>query len=187
MSRRRRGLTPAEQELWASIARSANPLHLPDPVGKSQQPSAETPPSRPKAAKPPGGGAKPQRTVAPTADNPLQMDHKTHKRMIQGKIRPEARLDLHGMTLAIAQPELVRFILSCHENGLRMVLVITGKGRGEHGPLPVRQGALRHIVPQWLSQQPCIAAVQQVTQAHFHHGGEGAYYVYLRRLPGQAL
>lgn len=109
------------------------------------------------------------------------MDHKLHKRMTRGKMRPEARLDLHGMTLAAAQPELAGFILSCHANGLRLVLVITGKGRGDHGPLPTRPGALRHQVPYWLHQMPLAKVVQQVTPAHYRHGGEGAYYVYLRR------
>lgn len=114
----------------------------------------------------------------------LRMDAKTHRRMNQGKLRPEARLDLHGMTLAAAQPELVHFVMSCHAGGLRLVLVITGKGRGDHGPLPTRPGALRHQVPHWLHCAPLSRLVQQVQAAHFRHGGEGAYYVYLRRRAG---
>lgn len=111
----------------------------------------------------------------------LRMDPKTHKRMTRGKLRPEARLDLHGMTLSEAQPELMDFVISCHMAGFRLVLVITGKGRGEHGPLPTRPGALRHQVPFWLHAAPLGPLVQQVTAAHDRHGGEGAYYVYLRR------
>ena len=85
-------------------------------------------------------------------------------------------------TLAAAQPELIRFILSCHASGRRLVLVITGKGsRGDVGPLPTRPGALRHQVPYWLHAMPLSSVVQQVTAAHYRHGGEGAYYVYLRR------
>ena len=117
------------------------------------------------------------------SQSPLRMDHKTHKRMTQGKLRPEARLDLHGMTMDQAHPALMRFILRAHENGKRMVLVITGKGksRDEGGPIPVRRGVLRHNVPQWLSTPPLAAVVLQVTEAHLKHGGGGAYYVYLRR------
>ncbi|MCZ4263335.1 Smr/MutS family protein, partial [Limimaricola sp. G21655-S1] len=40
----------------------------------------------------------------------------------------------------------------------------------------------RHQVPQWLALQPLAQAVLQVTPAHISHGGEGAYYVYLRRI-----
>ncbi|WP_207392233.1 Smr/MutS family protein, partial [Paracoccus nototheniae] len=113
----------------------------------------------------------------------LRMDAKTHRKMSQGKIQPQARLDLHGLTLSAAQPELMHFVLSCHASGLRLVLVITGKGRGDHGPLPTRPGALRHQVPYWLHSPPLAQVVQQVTAAHYRHGGEGAYYVYLRRAP----
>ena len=63
------------------------------------------------------------------------------------------------------------------------MLVITGKGRGgeDHGPIPRRQGVLRHQVPLWLRQPPLGSVVLQVAVAHLRHGGEGAYYVYLRR------
>jgi DNA-nicking Smr family endonuclease len=114
---------------------------------------------------------------------PLAMDAKTHARMTRGKLAPEARIDLHGMTLAEAHPELIRFVLNAQSAGLRLVLVITGKGkRGvDVGPIPQRMGALRHQVPQWLRLAPLAPAVLQVTEAHLKHGGAGAYYVYLRR------
>ena len=114
---------------------------------------------------------------------PVRMDAKTHKLMAKGRLSPEARLDLHGMTLAQAQPELTRFILTCHTSGLRLVLVITGKGKpgGSDAPLPVRPGALRHHVPNWLHRAPLAPVILQVRAAHHRHGGEGAYYVYLRR------
>ena len=87
------------------------------------------------------------------------------------------------MTLNVAQPALTRFILNARTSGLRLVLVITGKGRqgGPDAPLPVRPGALRHNVPHWLHMPPLDQLVLQVKPAHRRHGGEGAYYVYLRR------
>jgi DNA-nicking Smr family endonuclease len=114
---------------------------------------------------------------------PVQMDQKAFGKMKRGKLTPEGRIDLHGMTLDRAHPVLTRFILSAHKSGKRLVLVITGKGkqRDEGGPIPVRHGVLRHQVPQWLGMAPLSSAVLQVTQAHISHGGGGAYYVYLRR------
>ncbi|MEM6938668.1 MAG: Smr/MutS family protein [Pseudomonadota bacterium] len=114
---------------------------------------------------------------------PVQMDKKAFGRMKRGKLKPEGRIDLHGMTLDRAHPALTRFILSAHQNGKRLVLVITGKGkrRDDGGPIPVRDGVLRHQVPQWLSMPPLSSAVLQISQAHQSHGGGGAYYVYLRR------
>jgi DNA-nicking Smr family endonuclease len=114
---------------------------------------------------------------------PLLMDAKAHARMTRGKLDPEARIDLHGMTLAQAHPELIHFILTSHSAGCRLVLVITGKGKAkpDHGPIPQRLGVLRHQVPLWLRQMPVAPCVLQITESHIRHGGGGAYYVYLRR------
>jgi DNA-nicking Smr family endonuclease len=115
---------------------------------------------------------------------PLNMDNKAYTRMKRGKLKPEARIDLHGMTMDQAHPELVGFILNSQAIGRRLVLVITGKGklRDDGGPMPARQGILRHQVPQWMALPPLSSAILQVTPAHLTHGGHGAYYVYLRRL-----
>ncbi|WP_428513748.1 Smr/MutS family protein [Roseovarius sp.] len=117
------------------------------------------------------------------ARQPLQMDKRTNTRLKRGKVEPEARIDLHGMTLARAQPALTGFILRAQAQGKRLVLVITGKGKNTDtgGPIPTRNGVLRHAVPQWLGMAPLSGLVLQITQAHVRHGGGGAYYVYLRR------
>jgi DNA-nicking Smr family endonuclease len=111
------------------------------------------------------------------------MDRKTYDRLRRGRIEPQARIDLHGMTLSEAHSNLIGFILGAQAAGLRLVLVISGKGkRGEdHGPIPARIGALRHQVPHWLALPPIGSAILQVTSANARHGGTGAYYVYLRR------
>ena len=90
------------------------------------------------------------------AAHPLRMDRRTHQQMLRGKLKPEARIDLHGMTVAEAHPELVRFLLNAQSAGKRMVLVITGKGKvkDDHGPIPQRMGVLRHQLPHWLAQPP---------------------------------
>ncbi len=200
---RRRSLRPEEQEVWAAVARTARPMH---PGRQLFLKEIETPahavplhPEGPDAH----GHAHPrvplfrlgEKTKATTridltpspsealAAAPLQMDAKTHGKMTKGKLMPEARLDLHGMTLSEAHPELIRFVLNAQSDGLRLVLVITGKGkRGEDiGPIPQRMGVLRHQVPHWLRLPPLGQAVLQVAEAHLRHGGSGAYYVYLRR------
>jgi DNA-nicking Smr family endonuclease len=126
-------------------------------------------------------------TYAPPPGDPhVQMDRKAFQRMRRGKLMPEARIDLHGMTLDRAHPVLIRFISDAHARGLRLVLVITGKGkdRDTGGPIPQRRGVLRHQVPDWLRMPPIGGHVLQVTAASRTHGGEGAWYVYLRRRRG---
>ena len=189
---RRRTLRPDETELWQAVARTANPMHAVKPRRK-----LDTPPPAPVAIAHPEHAPRlaafrlgeksrltPQHSLAPTlADAPLQMDARTHARMTRGKLHPEARLDLHGMTLSEAHPDLIHFILNAQSAGLRLVLVITGKGKQkpDHGPIPQRVGVLRHQVPLWLRQLPLAPAVLQITEAHLKHGGTGAFYVYLRR------
>lgn len=201
MARRHRGLTAEEKALWSRIAATAVPMHdTRNPKDPPPPAVAAPPPALPSAPPQPAFtptdfriGAQPlppstRIDLAPHPgralhDQPLRMDHKTHRRMAQGKLLPEARIDLHGMTLNAAQPTLTRFIMNARASGLRLVLVITGKGRdtGPDAPLPVRPGALRHNVPHWLHMPPLDQLVLQVRPAHRRHGGEGAYYVYLRR------
>lgn len=196
MARKGRPLSPEDQDLWQRVAKSATPLHPkarlpitqqvdPKPGQSKQVPSRFDPPAFEIGSK---LGPGTTRDVAPAiADQlrsaPLKMDRKLHQRLKRGKTKPEARLDLHGMTLAEAQPALHRFIADSKARGLRLVLVITGKGRDRDagGPIPTPVGVLRHQVPRWLSGPALGAMVQQVTPAHIRHGGEGALYVYLRR------
>ncbi|NDV02787.1 Smr/MutS family protein [Pseudoroseicyclus tamaricis] len=199
--RRPRHLSPEERRLWDNVTRQADPLHPRAKTAPREPAPVEKP--EPRKPEPPrkeearlhgfrlGQKAQPkpvQDDLAPTMAEALRarppaMDHKAHRRMTRGKLTPDARIDLHGMTAAEAHPYLTSFLLSAYGDGKRLVLVITGKGkrRDELAPMPVRQGVLRHNVPHWLALPPLRTIVMQVTPAHIRHGGEGAYYVYLRR------
>ena len=196
---RRRTLRPDEQELWQAVARTAKPLHpvLPQLMLSQPRPEASLPPATSTISPNPRLpnftlGEKSRKAIihnlAPSLSDsltqaPILMDAKAHARMTRGKLLPESRIDLHGMTLAEAHPELIHFILNSHSSGLRLVLVITGKGKQkpDHGPIPQRMGVLRHQVPIWLRQIPLAPCVLQISESHLKHGGSGAYYVYLRR------
>jgi DNA-nicking Smr family endonuclease len=189
-----RHLRPEEAALWEVIASRTQPMHpkrraVPaeavKPKPKPPEPRAPLSPftvgEKAGTAPPPHDLARPISTALSNA--PVAMDRKAHRKLTRGKLAPEARIDLHGMTLADAHPVLMRFVADAHARGLRLVLVITGKGkvREEHGPIPTRTGVLRHQVPQWLTSGALRPLVLQVTEAHRSHGGSGAYYVYLRR------
>lgn len=195
---RRRTLRPDEVDLWHAVARTARPMHSngtkvlhgPDPEKEPVTFAIDPPKVAPLSSFRLGEKARSVSThkLAPSlpealASAPVQMDAKAFGRMTRGKLMPEARIDLHGLTLAQAHPDLIRFILDAHAQGLRLVLVITGKGKAkpDHGPIPSRIGALRHQVPHWLRLPPLGPVVLQVAEAHAKHGGGGAYYVYLRR------
>lgn len=184
---------PDELDLWRKVASTAE-RSLPErseaqkAVRQKPRPDIEkfhdAVPKRPKSR----SNISTSVDLAPTLSESfgkqaVQMDRKAFGNMLKGKLSPEARLDLHGMTLDRAHGALTRFVLSQHAAGKRLVLVITGKGkvRDDHGPIPVRMGVLRHQVPQWLAMAPLRGAVLQVSPAHHKHGGAGAYYVYLRK------
>jgi DNA-nicking Smr family endonuclease len=192
---RRRGLHPEERALWLTVAKTARPMRPAQPAPPDQPATAGKPDPVPDKvlAVPLFSLGEKVRTstahrIAPglsqaLAAAPLQMDAKAFGKMNRGKLAPEARIDLHGMTLSEAHPELNTFILNAHAAGLRLVLVITGKGKPkpDQGPIPHRVGVLRHQVPQWLRLSPLGQVVLQVAEAHLRHGGTGAFYVYLRR------
>lgn len=111
-----------------------------------------------------------------------RMDRRRFDKLRRGRLEPEDRLDLHGMTAERAHAALTGFILGAHARELRLVLVITGKGRSDESAMaPHRHGLLRHSVPHWLAGPPLAGCVLDVVPAHQRHGGGGAYYVYLRR------
>ncbi|MCR9125015.1 MAG: Smr/MutS family protein [Rhodobacteraceae bacterium] len=193
----RRKLSPEERELWQQIANQTRRLHpemrRPDKPEKSDRPVPPVKPSKLAMTRidrfemGANGTPPPHRLQAPLGDRlaaaPVQMDRKAFGRMKRGKLVPESRIDLHGMTLDRAHPALNRFILAAQASGKRLVLVITGKGRDrpQDGPIPVPRGILKHQVPMWLRSPPLAQAVLQISEAHVSHGGGGAYYVYLRR------
>ena len=113
---------------------------------------------------------------------------RTAERLKRGRRPPEARLDLHGMTADRAHASLSSFIRSTRAQGLRCVLVVTGKGGRkpvEDAPfMPERTGVLRHSVPLWLGQAPLAHMIVGIYPAHRNHGGDGALYVYLRKIRG---
>lgn len=189
-----RRLRPDEEEIWNRVAKTANPLRrssLPAPIDVSPPPrQPKKPEKEPILPFRIGSETRADRThdLQPSLTDrlvqaPVAMDRKAFGKLKRGKLKPEGRLDLHGMTLAQAHPALNRFILGAHAQGKRLVLVITGKGkdRDQGGPIPERLGVLRHQVPHWLSIPPLASVVLQVSTANLRHGGSGAYYVYLKR------
>lgn len=195
---KRRRLTAEDQQLWDRVRASAEPIERSNLEVQRFDPDMGLPaPATTKSlhkaskaifGKPVGVKRAPTHNLAPAIHDqirqaPVQMDQKSFGKLKRGELRPEGKLDLHGMTLDRAHPALTGFVMNAHASGKRLVLVVTGKGkqRDEGGPIPVRHGVLRHQVPQWLAMQPMKSVVLQVAQAHVSHGGGGAYYVYLRR------
>ncbi len=190
-----RKLRPEELELWKRVARTTDRLHpkmpeidlKPENALMSPKSTEKSDVPRFKIGQKVNGKTSPQKSLPGVpnqdANSQVQMDRKAFDRLKRGKLKPQGTIDLHGMTLNQAQPALTAFIVSSFAKDRRLVLVITGKGKekSDLGPIPERPGVLRRNVPHWLQTPPLAQMVLQVTHAHGRHGGDGAYYVYLRR------
>jgi len=194
----RRHLSKEDEALWEHTASSLKPLrakkgrHHPGvddaqgglpfapkakPEKQQEKKSAERPASASAPRPAPSAGVK-------AAPDLASFDRKAARRLRQGQIEIEARIDLHGMRQHEAHKALRRFLLSCFSRGLKWVLVITGKGaprvRDEDGIMGGERGVLRRNVPMWLAEPELRAVVVSHTTAAIPHGGEGALYIQLR-------
>ncbi|MGH6829003.1 MAG: Smr/MutS family protein [Rhizomicrobium sp.] len=99
---------------------------------------------------------------------------------------PQARIDLHGMIQSQAHRALLAFLAGAQEEGLRLVLVITGVGRPRLSEEPkwtrLEGGVLNEMVPRWLNERAFAPFVSRAASAPRRHGGPGALYVILRKV-----
>lgn len=100
---------------------------------------------------------------------------KLMRKLKRGQLPPEAILDLHGHTLDQALITLEKFIIDCQKQGIRVAVVIHGKGNSSKN----NKAVLKPNVARWLQQmKPILAYCPALPQ----DGGSGALYTLIRRL-----
>ena len=126
--------------------------------------------------------------VTPVGRPEAGLDRRTATRLRKGAREPDARIDLHGMSAERAHRACLTFLSNAMTQGCRVVLVITGKGRSSDdadrrgfGSEPRGRGVIRESLPGWLRASPLGRSIVGIYQAHQKHGGEGAFYIYLKR------
>lgn len=150
---------------------------LSEPKTPDTKPSASAKPRAAPRSPPPPVSAPRALHLAPLDPGRSgDVDTRTLDRLRRGQLRPEGRLDLHGMTQAQAHGALDGFIPRAREAGKRCVIVITGKGSVSAGG-----GVLRNAVPGWLNAPSLRPLVLAFAEAIPRDGGAGALYVLLRR------
>jgi DNA-nicking Smr family endonuclease len=167
-----RRLTPDEQRLWARVVETVRPLgHIipPEAPPESEQvlPQPKSPPPGPKP--PP---------VSPRGHG-TTLDGGWDRRLARGAVAPDAMVDLHGHNLATAYDLLDRRLEEAIASGARLLLLVTGKPPVPDRP--VRRGAIRAAVGDWLAASRHASDIAAVRGAHPRHGGSGALYIVLRR------
>ena len=107
------------------------------------------------------------------------LDSSWDRRLRSGSIEPDRVADLHGMSLDGAWRAIDRALDQAIGRGERVVLLITGHQRS--GEPPVRRGAIRAAVHDWLAASRHAGDIAAVRGAHRRHGGGGSLYIVLRK------
>jgi DNA-nicking Smr family endonuclease len=157
-----------ENNLWAREIEGVTPLK-----GEGKRPRPHHTP-KPQARRPKSAHTSPG-PKGPRHQEPF--DPALYKNIASGKAALDGKLDLHGMTEAHAHQHLVIMIERAWSQGRRRLLVITGRGRDGGSPL-------RAALPKWLSAPNLSPYVSSFDYAGKRHGGDGAFYVLLRKNRG---
>ena len=176
-----------DDEVWGQYAKGVKPLHKkvedepapkpkkkksvrqeePLPWAEAQEVAAPLLVQQEKSENSP-----PPKPVTPWKKEPL--DLRVERNMSLGDVMIEAKLDLHGKPEQAAYETFQNFVETNYARGRRMLLVITGKGADG-------ASVIRANLPRWCDAPPFDGYVMAVRTAAQHHGGEGAYYVLLRK------
>jgi len=193
MSKRRDGKPKLpDWHLWFEVSKTVSPLRparqpildlgdepLPLPPGKPTPPAPRQKPHKIMPAMPAyqsdgRPGKKPRAGIEPNLK----------QRLMRGREEIDGTIDLHGMRQVEAHAALTRFIHARHARGDRTILVITGKGLKKleaDAAVIVERGVLRQMLPIWLTEAGLAPLVAGWDMAAQNHGGDGAFYVRLRR------
>lgn len=110
----------------------------------------------------------------PAHGAPEALEPRRQRRLSRERDPIEATIDLHGFGRFEAEDQLRAFLTSAQARGLRAVLVVTGQGRRGGG-------VIRASIQEWLQSHALRGVVSGFASAHRRHGGDGAFYVTLRR------
>lgn len=168
-----RPVSSEEEALFRAAMSDAKPLGKRGTAAGDGRAEPSKPLTVRRTASPPSGAQ--SAPLRPGATSGL--DRRTMDRLRKGRLRPEARIDLHGMTAERARRALENFVADKHTEGKRCVLVITGKGSLKQGG-----GIIRREFPDWLNAPEIRPRVLGFAQAQPADGGAGAFYVLLRRI-----
>lgn len=170
-----RALSAEEVALWERVTREVRAFReqpqrlaeVPEPIAERAKP---VPVSRPRAT-----------VAAPTPPRPgTTLDGSWDRRLSRGAAIPDVTVDLHGHNLGTAYDALDAALARAIANGARLVLLITGHAPRDAAP-PVRRGAIRAAVGDWLHASRHAGRIAAVRTAAPRHGGAGALYIVLRR------
>ena len=117
--------------------------------------------------------------IAPKTD--IDIERSKLRRIKNGKIIIEGTLDLHGLSLKEAESMLRFYVGDGLRQKKRLLLIITGKGSNSKPNIHGKTLTIKSELKNWLSDSFYSDKVQYISKALDQHGGEGAYYFFLKK------
>jgi len=104
----------------------------------------------------------------------------------KGRSSKIRKLDLHGMSLNEANSQVKNFIIESSKMRYKKLLIVTGKGLRskvkENPYISKEMSVLRYSVPDFIKQnEDLLNLISRTETATLKDGGEGAFYVYLKK------
>jgi len=106
------------------------------------------------------------------------------KKLKKGRIPINKIIDFHGLSVVEAKKIFIKTIDDCFYSNKRCILFITGKGikynnNQEDGRL--FHGKIRERFQAWVHEKTVVSKILSISPAGPSHGGDGAFFVYLRK------
>ncbi len=108
------------------------------------------------------------------------LSHKKIRSISSGKCNIDSSIDLHGYTIESAFYMFEQFVTAAYLNGQRLLLVITGKGRAKRCDL-IKNDTINGMIQEWVNIKSVKDKILYFSHAAQHHGGSGAFYIFLKR------
>ncbi len=105
---------------------------------------------------------------------------------IKKEIIRNHKFDLHGYSLDEANNKIESLINQSYKNGVRKLVIITGKGlhsENEKNPYVSKNlGILKFSVPDYIKKNAnLMSKISNITDAEIQDGGSGAFYIFLKK------
>ncbi|PPR45026.1 MAG: hypothetical protein CFH18_00040 [Alphaproteobacteria bacterium MarineAlpha5_Bin8] len=112
--------------------------------------------------------------------------NKTNKKLKKGMIPIDKKIDLHGYSLNEAKSVFEATVEECFKKNLRCLLFVTGKGLKSTGGSglcgeQLYHGKIRKNFVNWAEDKSNSNKILNIQQANPKYGGDGAFFVYLRK------
>ena len=109
------------------------------------------------------------------------------KAIKKGSFHIDKEIDFHGKSLLESEEKFSNTIVKSYNSGQRCLLFVTGKGLfksknyEENNKPKLYHGVIRSSFVEWAKSKKFSKYILSFEQASIEHGGDGAFYVYLRK------